>query len=169
MDKMLFRSTINSVMSKHWRKYTSSWISQKSQIHGHRNHDQLEMWPNAQRDGRPAEFRWRPLFNTAVWLTPTTTVPCSNAAKTQNPLKFAWVPQTGQPISAASMLKFTILWEHVKEILPLKFFPIVDTCLSCKDIARQSCVMVPRWQFFGDFFACCNFSEPCTARFRPAF
>jgi len=43
------------------------------------------MWANAQRDGRPAEYRWRPLFNAAVWLTPTTTVPCSNAAKTRNP------------------------------------------------------------------------------------
>jgi len=28
-----------------------------------------------------------PLFNAAVWLTPTTRVPCSNAAKTRNPLK----------------------------------------------------------------------------------
>ena len=28
-----------------------------------------------------------------------------------------------------------------------KFFPIVDMCLSCKDIARQSCAMVPRWRF----------------------
>ena len=26
---------------------------------------QLEMWANAQRDGRPAKYRWRPLFNTA--------------------------------------------------------------------------------------------------------
>jgi len=25
----------------------------------------LEMWANAQRDGRPAECRWRPLFNAA--------------------------------------------------------------------------------------------------------
>ena len=25
----------------------------------------LEMWANAQRDGRPAKHRWRPLFNTA--------------------------------------------------------------------------------------------------------
>jgi len=25
----------------------------------------LEMWANAQRDGRPAKYRWRPLFNTA--------------------------------------------------------------------------------------------------------
>jgi len=26
---------------------------------------QLEMWANAQPDGRPAEYRWRPLFNAA--------------------------------------------------------------------------------------------------------
>ena len=29
-----------------------------------------------------------------------------------------------------------------------KFFPIVDTWLSCKDIAEQSCAMVPRWRIF---------------------
>jgi len=52
------------------------------------------MWANAQRDGRPAEYRWCPLFNAAERLdvcnamfcrdvlTPTTRVPCSNAAKT---------------------------------------------------------------------------------------
>jgi len=26
---------------------------------------ELEMWANAKRDGHPAEYRWRPLFNTA--------------------------------------------------------------------------------------------------------
>ena len=67
------------------------------------------MWASAQRDGRSAEYRWRPLFNAAVWLTPTTTEPCSNAAKTQNPIKFAGVPQTCQQISAAGGPKFTIL------------------------------------------------------------
>jgi len=25
----------------------------------------LEMWANAQLDGHPAEYRWRPLFNAA--------------------------------------------------------------------------------------------------------
>jgi len=51
------------------------------------------MWANAQRDGRPAEYRWRPLFNAAVWLTP------------------------------ASGPKFTILWGHMGKILLLnKFF-----------------------------------------------
>ena len=26
---------------------------------------QTRMWANAQRDGRPAKYRWRPLFNAA--------------------------------------------------------------------------------------------------------
>jgi len=71
----------------------------------------LEIWANAQRDGRPAEYRWRPLFNAGrtVWLTPTTRVPCSNAAKMRNLLKFAGVPQTSETISAASGPKFAIL------------------------------------------------------------
>ena len=51
-----------------------------------------------------------------VWLTPTTRVPCSNAAKTRNPLKLAGVPQTTGRISATSQLKFTMLWGHLKEI-----------------------------------------------------
>ena len=74
------------------------------------------MWANAQRDGRPAVYRWRPLFNAAVWL-------CNKAAKPRSPLKFAGVPQTNETISAASGPKFTILWGHVEEILLLnKFF-----------------------------------------------
>jgi len=60
------------------------------------------MWANAQRDGRPVEYRWRLLFNAAVWLY-------SNAAKTQYQLKFAGVPQTNETISAASGPKFTVL------------------------------------------------------------
>ena len=81
------------------------------------------MWADAQRDGRPAEYQWHPLLNAGVWLTPTTRVPCSNAAKTRNPLKFAGVPQTNERISATSEPKFTILWGHVEDILLLnKFF-----------------------------------------------
>jgi len=76
------------------------------------------MWANAQHDGRPAEYRWRPLVQRRkVWLTPTTRVPCSNVANTRSPLKSAGMPQTIQQISPASGPKFTILWEHVEEIL----------------------------------------------------
>jgi len=44
-------------------------------------------------------------------------MPCSNAAKTQNSLKFVEVSQTRQQISAVSRPKFTILSGHVKEVL----------------------------------------------------
>jgi len=111
------------------------------------------MWANAQCDGRPAECRWRPLFNAAKfgWV-PLLDAVQLYAAKTRNQLKFAGVPQTGQPISAVSGPKFAILWGHMEKVLLLnKFFPIVDTCLSCEDIARQSCAMVPRLRFFATF------------------
>jgi len=54
-------------------------------------------------------------------------MPCSNEAKTRNPLKFVWVPQTTELISAASGPKFTIsenMWGRYCCI-----FPVVDTCL----------------------------------------
>jgi len=70
------------------------------------------MWANAQRDGRPAKHRWRPLFNAAKFGWRPLSMPCSNAAKMRNPLKFAGVPQTTGSISAASGLKFTILCGH---------------------------------------------------------
>jgi len=87
-----------------------------------------------------------------VWLTPTTREPCRNAAKMRNLLKLPGMPQTNETISATSGPKFTILWGHVEEILLLNsFFPIVDTYLSCKDLARQSCAMVPRWRFLATY------------------
>jgi len=108
------------------------------------------------------------LFNAAVWLTPTTRVPCSNATKTRNPLKLAGVSQTPEPISAVSGQKFPILRGHVGEILLFnKFFPIVDICLSCEDIARQSCAMVPDGDFLAIFESCIS-SEPRADHFRPA-
>jgi len=110
------------------------------------------MWVNAQRDGHPAEYVAPSVQRCKVWLTPTTWVLCSNAAKKRNPMKFTGVPQTRQQISAASGPKFTILWGHVGETLLFNnFFPIVDMCLSCEDIAWQSCAMVTWWQIFGDF------------------
>ena len=77
--------------------------------------NKTRMWANAQRDGRPAEYRWRPLFNAAVWL-------CSNAAKTRNPLKFVGVPQTPESISAVSGPKFTVLTGRVEEVLLFNIF-----------------------------------------------
>jgi len=82
----------------------------------------LECGPMPNVMAAPAKYRWHPLFDAAVWLTPTTRVPCSNAAKTK-PVEITWGAQTNETISAASGPKFTILWGHVGEILLLnKFF-----------------------------------------------
>jgi len=59
-----------------------------------------------------------------VWLASVERRRCSNEAKTRQPLKLAGVPQTSEKISAAN------------------FFPIVDTCLSCEDIALQRCYSI---------------------------
>jgi len=81
------------------------------------------MWANAQRDGRPAEYRWRPLFNAANLADAHYYMPCSNAAKTQNQLKFGGVPQTNERSQPLVGRKFTILWRHLEDILLLnKFF-----------------------------------------------
>jgi len=108
------------------------------------------MWANAQRDGRPAEYRWRPLFNAA---------------------KFGWCPllecpklaNRSQPLVGRSSPFCEDMWERYCYLT--SFFPIVDACLSCEDIALQSWAMVSRWRFF----ASCNSSEPCAVHFRPAF
>ena len=63
----------------------------------------------AQRDGCPAEYVAPSVECPKVWLMPTSRVPCSNDAKTRNPLKLAGVPQTRQQISAIRRPKFTIL------------------------------------------------------------
>jgi len=65
------------------------------------------MWADAQRDGRPAKYRWRPLFNLADAQYWSAVQRCSNAAKMQNQLKLTGVPQTTGPILAASRPKFT--------------------------------------------------------------
>ena len=92
---------------------------------------------------------------------------CSNAANTQNPLKFVGVPQTPEPISAVSGPKFTILSGHVEHVLLLnKFFS------DCRYLQRYGPTKLgdgAEMAIFGDFFASCISSEPRAARFRPAF
>ena len=133
-------------------------------------HDATRMWP------MPNVMVALPNTGGALCSTPQSLadahyqMPCSNTAKTRNPLKYARVLQTTGSISAVSRPKFTILWDHVEDIQLLlnRFFPIDDRCLICEDVARQSCAMVPRWRFLATFFASCISNEPRAACFRPA-
>jgi len=113
----------------------------------------LELWANAQRDGRPAEYRWRPLFNAAKfgWRRllecRAVTLPRRETRwNLQGCPKFA---NRSQPLVGRSSPYYGDMWRRYCCVT--SFFPIVDTCLSGEDIARQSCGMVPRWRLFGDF------------------
>jgi len=142
---------------------TSFWqkkmLSQKKQT-------TTRMWDNVQLDGRPAEYRWRPLFNAAKFgWRPVLECRAVMLPRCETCWNLLGCPQTNEPISAVSGPKFTILWGHLEEILLLnKFFPIIDMCLSCEDTARQSCAMAPRWRFFASRIS----SKPRAACFRPA-
>ena len=128
------------------------------------------MWANAQRDGRPAEHRWCPVFNAAKfgWRS---LLDCSNTAKSRKPLKLAGAPHIGKPISALLVGRSSLycgdIW-RTNCCLTSFFFLIVDTCLSREDIAWQSCHMVPRWRILAIFFVFCVFSELRAAHFWPA-
>ena len=66
-----------------------------------------------------------------VSLTPST-IQCRAVTK----LKLAGVPKTTGPISAASRPKFTVLWEHVEQVLLLnKFF---SDCRYMPSLQRYS-------------------------------
>ena len=49
-----------TVNEYHTPLFTTKLVTEK-----HENKLTTRMWANAQPDGRPAEYRWRPLFNAA--------------------------------------------------------------------------------------------------------
>jgi len=77
-------------------------------------------------------------------------VPCSNAASTRNPLKFAAMPQTGHHISAASGSKFAILWGMWRRYCCLTSFSRLSIHALVAKIQPDKVV---RWCPDGDFFA----------------
>ena len=118
------------------------------------------MWANAQRNGRPAECRLRRLFNAAVWL-------CSNAAKTRNPLKLAGCSK----LTKRSQLLVGRRSPYCKDMWGrycclTSYFPIVDTCLSCEDIARQSLCDGAQMAIFLHHFCVLYFQRAACSRFQ---
>ena len=108
------------------------------------------MWANAQRDGRPAEDRWRPLFNAAQFRW-RPVLECR--AVTLPRRKTRWnlqgcpkLTNRSQPLVGRSPPYYDGMCRRCRCLTC--FFPIVDTCLSCEDTARQSCAMVLKWRFF---------------------
>jgi len=130
-----------------------------------------KMWASAQRDGRRAEYRWRPLFNAAKFgwcpLLQCRAVTLQRCETRWNLQRCPKLPHRSQPLVGRSSPYCGDMWRRYCCLTI--FFPVVDTCLSCEDIARQSCAMVPRWPIFWRFFGSCISSEPRAAYFRHAF
>jgi len=163
------------------------------------------MWANAQRDGRPAKCRWRPLFNAANFgwrpLPECRAVTLPRRETRWNQLGCRKLTKRSQPLvgRSSSYCKDIHNNNHFTTLCPVlpgwasnrrnthpptilitiqslsassiyykdiwgrycclrSFFPIVDTCLSCEDIARQSCGMVPRRRFCVLYFQRAAFS-----------
>ena len=111
------------------------------------------MWASAQRDGRPAKYRWRhPLFNAAKFgWRPIFDCRAVTLQRRETRWNFPGcpkLPDRSQPLVGRSSPYYQDMW---RRYCCLTFFPIVDTCLSCEDIAWQSCTMVRRWRLFVDF------------------
>jgi len=80
-----------------------------------------------------------------VWLTSVERRRCSNEAKTRNQLKFAGVgcaPKLANRFQPLVGRSSPYCEDMCRRYCCLTFFPIVDTCLSCEDIARQLCAIV---------------------------
>jgi len=104
------------------------------------------MWANAQRDGHPAEYRWRPLLNAAKFgwrpLPECHAVTLSRRETRWNLQGCPKLANRSQPLVGGSSPYYEDMWKRYCYLT--SFFPIVDTRLSSKDIARQSCAMVPK-------------------------
>jgi len=132
-----------------------------------RNYLNTRIWASAQRDGRPAKYRWRPLFNVAKFgwrpLPQCRAVMLPSRESRWNLQGCPKLAHRSQPLVGRSSPYYEDMWKRYWCLTI--FFPIVDMCLSCEDTARQSCAMVPKWRFF----ASCISSEPRAAHFRHAF
>jgi len=111
------------------------------------------MWANAERDGRPAEYSWRPLFNDAKFgwrpLLDCRPVTLPRRQTHWNLQECPKLTKGSQPLVGRSSPYYGDMWRRCCCLTI--FFTIVDICLICEDIARQSCAMVPRWRFLATF------------------
>jgi len=114
----------------------------KIPLRGHSRRKCVNTLPAEETAKHRAKFRWLPLSDIAA-VTET---------RLESLRNFLGALNSPIGLSRYSGPKFTILWGVWRRYCCLtSFFPIVDTCLSCEDTARQSCAMVPRWRFLRHF------------------
>jgi len=111
------------------------------------------MWANAQRDGHPADHRWRPLFNAAKFgwcsLLDCRAVTLPRSKTGWNLLGCPKLTKRSQPLVGRSSPYYEDMWGRYCCLT--RFSDCRLSCLSCEDITWQNCAMVPRWLFLVTF------------------
>ena len=96
-------------------------------------------WPPCRIQVAPSVQRYK------VWLTPCRAVTLPRRETGWNLQGYPKLVNRSQLLAGRSSPYCGDIWRTYCCLT--SFFPIVDTCPSCEDIARQSCAMVPRWRF----------------------
>jgi len=86
-----------------------------------------------------AKFGWLPLNDVGAVVKPRRET-CRNLLRCPKPAN------RSQPLVGRSSPHCEDIWRRYCCLT--SFCPKFDVCLNCEDIARQSCAMVCRWQFF---------------------
>jgi len=99
------------------------------------------MWANDQRDGRPAKYRWHPLFNAAKFgWWPLLECRAAMLPRRETRWNLQGCPKLVNPSQPLVGQSSPYYQDMCKRYCCLtSFFPIINTCLNCKDIARQLC------------------------------
>ena len=99
-------------------------------------------WLRLGNETKEEKFGWRPLLECRAVTLP----------RLETRWNFEGCPKPtkrSQPLVGRSSPYYEDMWRRYCCLT--SFFPIVDTCLICEDIARRSCAMVPRWRFLATF------------------
>jgi len=109
--------------------------------------------PIAQRDGRPVEYRWRPLLNATKFgwclLLECRAVMLPRRETCWNVQGCPKLPNRSQPLVGRSSPYYEDMWWRYWCLT--SFFRLSMHAFVAIYIARQSCAMVPKWRFFGEF------------------
>ena len=105
-----------------------------------------------------AKFGWRLLLECRALTLP-------RRETRWNLLRCPKLANRSQPLVGRSSAYCEDMWG--KTLLFNKLFAIVNACLSCENIAKQSCAMVPRWRILAIFWvlyfqrATCSTFQTC--------
>jgi len=125
------------------------------------------MWTNAQRDGRPAKYRWRPLFNAAKFgwcpLLECRAVTLPRRESCWNLQGCPKLANRSQPLVGRSSPYYEDMWRRCRCLT--SFF---SDCRYMSQLRRYSPTKLSDGAKMA-IFASCIFSEPRATHFRHAF